>query len=470
MIGFEKFFTKLEQYNFTIDENSPTEVEISVDPEMLGRIFENLLAEIDPDSGISDRKGTGSFYTPREIVNYMVDESLLIYLKSKLESLRIPASKQNSQNIFVKPTQGDFLSEQNTLGFSAASEKSQNNKEVERLEKDLRDLFSYSKDTHNFSDKEVNELVKAIDECKILDPACGSGAFPMGVLHRLVFLLTKLDPNAEKWKARQKENALEETRKAFDEGNPEQREQRLLEINSAFEKDSSDFGRKLFLIENCIYGVDIQSIAAEISKLRCFLTLIVDEDVNDDLKHNRGVKPLPNLEFKFVTADALLKLPEAIVQADLFNTEDKTQLEKLEELRHKYIQSSGEQKEKVKKDFEDIQDEIFRNQTKNSSRQNQRALALSCWKPFSHEKTGWFDSLWMFGVKEFDIVIGNPPYGATFSADKKAYFLKNFKHQDYQLDSYLLFTERSFDLVKKYGIYFFYYSKYLVNQPKTEKN
>ena len=158
---FLKFFETLEQYNFTIDENSINDFEVSIDPEMLGTIFENLLAEIDPDTEKSARKSTGSFYTPREIVDYMVEQSLLQYIKTKT-----------------------------------------NIEDEEQLEILLKD------DTENpFNNKQTVAILEALSEVKILDPACGSGAFPMGVLHKIIALLKKLDKGAVWWKAKQVEKA-----------------------------------------------------------------------------------------------------------------------------------------------------------------------------------------------------------------------------------------------------------------------
>ena len=153
---FKEFFENLEQYNFTIDENSVVDIEVSVDPEMLGRIFENLLAEIDPDSGETARKATGSFYTPREIVDYMATESLVLYLHNQ--------------------TQID--------------------KEV------LKPIFKIDSEV-SFSKSDSEKILDALDRLKVLDPACGSGAFPMGVLQKIVMALQKLDPDAKWWKARQ---------------------------------------------------------------------------------------------------------------------------------------------------------------------------------------------------------------------------------------------------------------------------
>src|SRR5439155_15695270 len=150
------------------------------------------------------------------------------------------------------------------------------------------------------------------DSFKSLDPAVGSGAFPMGILHKLVFILGKLDPRNEKWKERQiqrVQNTIKEAEKTEDvsrrEKMVEELEQQITSINEAFEHNELDYGRKLYLIENCIYGADIQPIAVQIAKMRFFISLIVDQKVDDE-QRNRGVRPLPNLETKFVAANTLI--------------------------------------------------------------------------------------------------------------------------------------------------------------------
>ncbi|MCS7151094.1 MAG: BREX-1 system adenine-specific DNA-methyltransferase PglX, partial [Endomicrobia bacterium] len=232
----------LKSYNFTIDENTPVDQDVALDPELLGKIFENLLAAYNPETKTTARKATGSYYTPREIVEYMVDEALVEYLKTKLSN--------------------------NTLEF----------------EQKLRSLFDYNQETNPFQDdiKTTENIIKAIETIKILDPACGSGAFPMGVLHKLVLALHKLDPENKYWL----NSILEKT---------------SLETKRSLENKPLDYIRKLGLIEHCIYGVDIQEIAVQISKLRFFISLLVEQQP-DDTKPNRDIKALPNLETKFVAA------------------------------------------------------------------------------------------------------------------------------------------------------------------------
>ncbi|NLB60239.1 MAG: hypothetical protein GX806_04100, partial [Lentisphaerae bacterium] len=240
----------LNRYKFTIEENTPLDQEVALDPELCGKVFENLLAAYNPETGTTARKATGSFYTPREIVDYMVDESLIAYLKGKLTG-----------------------------------------KATKDLDKALRALLAHNDEPHGFNEQTIGELIEAIDSLKALDPAVGSGAFPMGLLHKLVHILGKLDPGNERWKTKQiaklDDVAMREDAKRL------------------FRENYDDYGRKLYLIENCIYGVDIQPIAVQIAKMRFFISLIVDQKVNPKAS-NRGVRALPNLETKFVAANTLI--------------------------------------------------------------------------------------------------------------------------------------------------------------------
>ena len=255
----------LKRYNFTVEENTPFDQEVSLDPELLGKVFENLLASYNPETQTTARKQTGSFYTPRDIVQYMVDESLVAHLK------RIVG---------------------------------------EELEVEYRKLISYVDEEDLLTDAQKQQVMEAIYHCKILDPACGSGAFPVGMLQQMVHILSKLDPTNEQWKKMMLDKAVSESRTAFQAESREEREERLKDIENSFDENlnNPDYARKLYLIENCIYGVDIQPIAIQISKLRFFISLVVDQKTTADPANNFGIRPLPNLEAKFVAANSLIPL------------------------------------------------------------------------------------------------------------------------------------------------------------------
>ena len=297
----------LTRYKFTIAENTPIEQEIALDPELLGQVFENLLAAYNPETGTTARKQKGAFYTPRDVVNYMVDESLLAYLQNAL-----------------------FCRSELPVATLDATETK------------LRHLLAYNDEHHQFTDAEVEHLINAIDTLKILDPACGSGAFPMGILHKLVFLLGKLDPRNAQWRQRQIDRvqvAIAASEKiddsTFRESAIAELEREIESINEAFERNELDYGRKLYLIESCIYGVDIEPIAIQIAKLRFFISLIVEQKI-DGTRENRGVRPLPNLETKFVAADTLIDV-EKPTQMNFRNTKIDTKEKDLEEVRRRHF-------------------------------------------------------------------------------------------------------------------------------------
>lgn len=440
----------LKSYNFTIEENTPYEIEVALDPELLGKVFENLLASYNPETKTTARKQTGSFYTPREIVNYMVDESIVAYLKSKLiEDAGGIAVIGNPQiELFGNETRKGQLNLEQKINSSNWV-----GKETE-LEDNLRLILAYNGDENPFDAKDTALLIKAIDNCKILDPACGSGAFPMGVLQKMVHILQKLDKDNSQWRELQRQKAIAETEKAYNIGDKDERQKRLLDIDETFDYNASDYGRKLYLIENCIYGVDIQPIAVQIAKLRFFISLVCDQK-DDKNRENLGIRPLPNLETKFVAANSLIGINRSGGVLRLLEVVEKEK--ELAEVRHKhFLARTPETKAKYRKKDEELRHHIA-TLLKNNGWGDAVARLLADWNPYDQNISAkFFDTEWMFGLLQgFDIVIGNPPYVAFQRMEvetKKA--LQDLKYKTFENtgDIYAIFYERGQQLLRDRGI------------------
>ena len=390
----------LNAYKFTIVENTPVDQEIALDPELLGKVFENLLASYNEETKTTARKQTGSFYTPRPIVEYMVDESL----------------KAHFTGVLVK------------AGMSEQGAKT-----------GLNTLFAYTEQAHPFSEKEVATLLDAIHTCKILDPACGSGAFPMGVLHKLVYIIHKLDPDNARWKQLQ----IDAAAKIPDIS---ARDAAIAAIERDFADNEDDYGRKLYLIENCLYGVDIQPIAIQISKLRFFISLICDQRTNRNKKENHGIRPLPNLETKFVAADTLISLPEMDQLALLPPRVHQIEAE-IETLYHGHFAiQRRDQKLALQKKIKGLREELGR-LLASSLGSSKKAQHIADWDPFDPQASSeFFDSHWMFGqslAHGFNIIIGNPPYlnVELVGSERKAYFARHYETFYKRYDVFGLFFE-----------------------------
>lgn len=413
----------LKSYKFTITENTPIEEDVALDPELLGKVFENLLASYNPETKTTARKQTGSFYTPREIVNYMVDESLIAYLKNAVTDWEM---------------------------------------DEKQVDEKLHQLASFdAKNPFADNQKHTRDIVSALDRCKILDPACGSGAFPMGVLQKMVHMLQKLDPENLIWKEVQIQKVQEETSEVFKTiDDKAEREEKLKEINNAFDQrvNDPDYARKLYLIENCIYGVDIQPIATQISKLRFFISLVVDQKCTAGIlaggvHNNFGIRPLPNLETKFVTANTLIGINK---EANLFTTDTVKDLEKqLKHIRHKLFSArTKDTKLKYRQKDEELRKTIAE-ELKKQGLPVDSAEKLAKWDPYDQNASSpFFDSEWMFDINDgFDVVIGNPPYVEFKNLDseiKKT--LIHFKSTSGKYDLYIPFIERGITLLTINGI------------------
>jgi adenine-specific DNA-methyltransferase len=396
------------RYNFTVTENTPLDQEVALDPELAGKVFENLLAAYNPETATTARKATGSYYTPRPIVDYMVDEALIAYLKTRLPN---PSAQPDLH------------------------------------EERLRHLLAYNDEPHQFSPEEVEGLIVAIDNLKALDPACGSGAFPMGLLHKLVHILSKLDPHNERWKQRQ-------IAKASEIPDATVREKVIEDIEKAFASGELDYGRKLYLIENCIYGVDIQPIAVQIAKMRFFISLIVDQRV-DDAKPNRGILSLPNLETKFVAANTLIgieKPTQQMLRNQLIDAKE-AELRRVRE-RH-FTARTPATKAKCREEDAKLRAEIS-NLLQADGFPRETTEKLANWNPYDQNSSAdFFDPEWMFGIKDgFDIVIGNPPWGqkaVRLSAEEVNYFRRNYGTAKGILDIFKLFCECGLRLTRPGG-------------------
>ena len=371
---FNQLFDTLGKYNFTVDESSPEFQQVAIDPEMLGRIFESLLSEeIDEVTGSSKKKITGAFYTPREIVNYMCEQSILEYLKNK-----IPHSHDRDKR----------LDELIKLPETIFRDQDQNKR---------RDWKPYAE-----------TIIKALDgdgqdPITILDPAVGSGAFPMGMLH----LLTKIYGRRD----------------------------------SKYEKNVSKLKRSI--LSKSLYGVDIEQTAIEICRLRAWLSIIVDIPEGDD------VEPLPNLDFKFVCANTIFPLDNPH-QDSLFD--DHQLKDKLISIRNDYYRSNVKSK-KIK-----LQSE-YTNLTSNSGLfDSKKTQQLKSYHPFDIGSSAeFYDSDLMSGIESFDIVIGNPPYidSETMVKDgllkEREFISKNYKFASGNWDIYIAFFERGLGLLKEGG-------------------
>ena len=458
----------LTHYKFTVEENTPIEQEVALDPELLGKVFENLLAAYNPETGATAKKQTGSYYTPRAIVDYMVEEALVATLAQQ-----------------VSPTDGD----------------------AKFWDERLRYLFDYAKVFDDasawFDNRETDEVVRTISELKILDPAVGSGAFPMGVLHKLTLALRRLDPDNSRWEQLQRDRAGKRAQAAFTISNQQERDVELAEISDTFERyRDSDFGRKLYLIQNGIFGVDIQSIACQIAKLRFFISLTIEQEPDGDTGNNFGIKPLPNLETRFVTANTLigLQLSEArsLLQDDAVqqllkeievirekhvlanNRGQKLRLEAQEEDLHKRLEEELEiqrrkwvesqqreieqkaarlPKPEQRKKWREEEQKKYRWRKKKFDSDFEYARRIISWKPYDQNASAdFFDPEWMFGIRDgFDITIGNPPYVRADSGDEHLKMRQKIEDSNQyetlweKWDLYIPFIERSYKLLKPGG-------------------
>jgi type I restriction-modification system DNA methylase subunit len=346
-------FDVLDRYNFTVREDEPLEKEVAVDPEMLGKVFENLL-------DVKDRKSKGTFYTPREIVHYMCKESLIHYLVTDLKG---KVSKEEVETLILF---GETVVENDSRVAKAG-------KETER----------YSYKLPKSVIKNASVIDTALANIRICDPAVGSGAFLVGMMSEIVSI----------------RNAL-----------------------SSYLKGSSDrssYGFKRHAIHDSLYGVDIDTGAIEICKLRLWLSLVVDED---DISQ---IQPLPNLDYKIVAGNSLLGVQKNLFNEQLFRL--------LEEIKPRYFdEPDRDKKEDCKQEIEKIICELT---------DGKEAFDFEIYfSEVFQDKHG------------FNVLIGNPPYGALLSKEFKSFVRAHYETVAGEMDSYLLFIEKAAKLLRSDGI------------------
>lgn len=321
-----------DRYNFTVKEDEPLEKEVAVDPEMLGKVFEELLE-------VQDRKSKGAFYTPREIVHYMCQESLINYLCTELN---VPDENSHSE----QDSKSNDLTKQDISDFIHHSDKFSERENIATQKDDSNSVY-----VHILSDsirQNAQSIDRALENIKICDPAIGSGAFPVGMLNEIV-------------------------------------RARIALVDSGFLKEAkkrSVYEYKRQAIQNSIYGVDIESGAVEIAKLRLWLSLVVEED---DITN---IKALPNLDYKIVCGNSLLDLYNVIIPDNL-----QTRFNELTDLL--FNETSKSKKKTYQNELEKIKNEVFR-----------IAESLGCKTKFDFRF--FFSDVFKKGG--FDVIIANPPY------------------------------------------------------------
>ena len=336
-----------DRYNFTVKEDEPLEKEVAVDPEMLGKVFENLLE-------IKNRKSKGTYYTPREIVHYMCQESLIEYLYGEFnpEMVAYETIGDDQMAMFgneAKKKQLDLTIEHRQRSLIDKKDIETLTRYGESVVEHERRVVSEGRETDRYSFK-LPERIRAnaprIDEklagIRVCDPAVGSGAFVVGMMNEIIRARSALTPH----------------------------------VGEHEKHTPYDFKRHA--IQNCLYGVDVDSGAIEIAKLRLWLSLVVDEEEREN------IQPLPNLDYKIVCGNSLLGVNK------LFNYGP---LKKLEELKPLYFnETSAVKKQKHKQRIDDLISQMT-----NGHKDFDFEVYFS---EVFHEKKG------------FDVVIGNPPYVA----------------------------------------------------------
>lgn len=416
-----------DRYNFTMSEDEPMEREVAIDPEMLGKIFENLL-------DIKDRKSKGAFYTPREIVHYMCGESLINYLVRKTQI------SEDAVRDFI--LYGDFMKDEDTV-----KSKREGNGGMY-----ISDEIFKINEEGNIAVNRLKDIDDALASVRVADPAVGSGAFPLGMVNEIV---------------RARENIT-----AYMTIGMNANTKRLL-----YKNERSPYRLKKDTIKNSIFAVDIEPSAVDITQLRLWLSLVIDDEITPDaaneLEGHRDPLPLPNLECNIICGNSLvdefmgIKL---VNESDiLHNTKINSQIavgqSEFEAVLQKLLQAQDElflcddpnNKIRLKEYIQSYKDLIINNQMKNCSDEIQEAYKAACIsasKPFV---------LWELDFARvfrdnggFDIVIGNPPYVDSetmtkYMPEQRAFYTQRFVSCKGNWDLFIPFVELGYLLSTDIG-------------------
>ncbi len=396
-----------DRYNFTMNEDEPLEKEVAVDPEMLGKIFENLL-------DVKDRKSKGAFYTPREIVHYMCQESLINYIVNT-----VGTPYEDTKDFILY---GEIMKDEDC------------SREVKSGAVDMLMPDSIYKNLKAIDD--------ALADVRVADPAVGSGAFPMGMVNEIV-------------KARENITAYFA------------REATAAQARQLWNYTRHPYMLKKDAMKNSIFAVDIEPSAVDITKLRLWLSLVVEFDINSENEEFRTPPTLPNLECNILCGNSLIDEFEGIKlfndslltgasnngnwMADLFQDQVDKTLEKLiEKQRELFYANNHDDKYRLKHEIDVLQQQVIFSSCTMTDDVKERvtsAFAMPS-KPFILWKLAFAK---VFKDKGgFDIVIGNPPYGAKFSAKEKVLLAKKYPTvPDYESADY--FLDKSHELLNNVG-------------------
>ena len=431
-----------DRYNFTMSEDEPMEREVAIDPEMLGKVFENLLE-------VNDRKSKGAFYTPREIVNYMCQESLINYLTNTLQI------EEEAIREFI--LYGDFMKGEDTV-----KEKRQGNGGMYISEI----LFKLDADGKVVVDR-LQDVDEALKNVRVADPAVGSGAFPLGMLNEIV-------------RARQNISAyMAITMNAYDT--------RLM-----YQMERSPHNLKYETIKNCIFAADIEPSAVDIAHLRLWLSLVIDDEINPNaqsaLDGHKNPLPLPNLESNILCGNSLIDEFEGtrlIKESELFGDSTyhldmnhsrfesivKTLIDKQNELFHC---DNTEKKKQLKDEIESLRDMVIMSQLEGCGSdkvQRYHESKRTASKPY----VLWqLDFARVFREKGgFDIVIGNPPYVDSEEMtrsmpEQREIYTKKYSCAKGNWDLFVLFIEKGMDLLAENKTISYIVPNKLISAPYTE--